>query len=345
MRLSPLRSLLGRSAPAGKDARLSILIYHRVLREPDPLFPLEVDTTTFDRQMRLLAEFFNVLPLREAVGRLHSGQLPPRAACVTFDDGYADNAELAFPILKKHGIPATFFIATGFLDGGRMWNDSVIELVRRCPVDSLDLHALGLGILPTASWDQRAESIGRLLQALKYLPLDERMERVEAMRELMGIALPASLMMSSQQVKMLDREGMEIGAHTVNHPILATLDRTAARREIADSRDFLEALLRVPVKSFAYPNGKPQRDYLAEQVGIVKDLRFELAVSTGWGTARNGTDTFQLPRFTPWDRNDTKFLLRMLCNMHAPVEAVPYPASSASTVRDDDPLFEGIPEQ
>ena len=74
--------------------------------------------------------------------RLQQGRLPPRALAITFDDGYADNRTVAAPLLERHGLPCTFFVATGFLDGGRMWNDTLIETVRRAPGQTLDLRDL-----------------------------------------------------------------------------------------------------------------------------------------------------------------------------------------------------------
>ena len=118
-------------SPGQRNGRLSILIFHRVLAQVDPLFPEEVDAARFDVICGWLRRWFNVLPLDAAVRRLRDGSLPRRAAAITFDDGYADNHDIALPILKKHGLPSTFFIATGFLDGGCMWNDTVIEAIRR----------------------------------------------------------------------------------------------------------------------------------------------------------------------------------------------------------------------
>src|SRR6185295_2112486 len=111
----------------------------------DPVASGTVDAAAFDWQMECLSRCFRVLPLSEAVERLRQGTLPGRAACVTFDDGYADNAEVALPILRRHGLCATFFVATGFLDGGIMFNDRVIEAVRGAPGAQLDLTPLGLG--------------------------------------------------------------------------------------------------------------------------------------------------------------------------------------------------------
>lgn len=86
----------------------AILIYHRVLPEPDPLFPGEVHRAQFERQLGWLKSRFNVLPLLEAVRLAGEGRLPPRSACITFDDGYADNAEVALPVLQRHGLHASF---------------------------------------------------------------------------------------------------------------------------------------------------------------------------------------------------------------------------------------------
>ena len=129
--IKPLLTLL---SPAGRRARLSVLIFHRVLPRPDPLFPGVIDAAGFDAICRWVKGWFNVLALDDAARRLRDGSLPERALAITFDDGYADNHDVALPILLRHGLPATFFIATGFLDGGRMWNDTVIESIRRTPL-------------------------------------------------------------------------------------------------------------------------------------------------------------------------------------------------------------------
>ena len=117
---------------------LSILIYHRVTATPDRLFPDQVDARRFERQLRLLKRWFRLLPLSEAVRRLGGRRLRPRAACLTLDDGYADNAAVVLPILQRHGVPAAFLIASGYLDGGCMWNDAVIEVVRNAPGERLE---------------------------------------------------------------------------------------------------------------------------------------------------------------------------------------------------------------
>ena len=286
-------------------AALSILIYHRVPARPDALFPGEVDAALFERQLRLLKRFYAPLPLAEAVQRLQDGSLPARAACITFDDGYADNAQVALPLLLKHGLHATFFIATGYLDGGRMWNDAVIEGVRHAPGPRLDLRELGLDRLPVA-----------LLGQLKYLPFAQRQQLALQIRRQAGAEAGPSAMLSTAQLRQLQAAGMGLGAHMASHPILSTLSDGAARRDIAHGKRQLESLIQAPVTLFAYPNGKAGRDYGASHVAMVRSLGFTAAVATDWGVARpgDGLDLFQLPRFTPWDRGRLAFLWRLRQN-------------------------------
>lgn len=293
---------------------LSILIYHRVLARPDTFNPDDIDAQIFDRQMATLAACYNVLPLSEAVDALNANRLPPRAAAVTFDDGYADNFEVALPILQRHGVPATFFVASGFLDGGIMWNDKIIDCMRRCPSAVLDLDNLGLGSVQLESDQMRWHAAMNAIRKLKYFEPQARAQAVDAICDAASVSPPAGLMMTRTAVRQLRASGMEVGGHTLSHPILASLDDRAAEREIADNRDVLEQLIGEPVRLFAYPNGKPGHDYQRQHVAMVRKLGFKAAVSTAWGVARNGHDLYQLPRFTPWDTQPAKFALRLLHN-------------------------------
>jgi peptidoglycan/xylan/chitin deacetylase (PgdA/CDA1 family) len=276
--------------------RLLILTYHRVCQAPDALITGNAHAAGFRRQMELLARAFNVLPLAEAAGRMQDGTLPARAVCITFDDGYADNAEVAAPILAHYGLPATFFIATGFLDGGRMWNDTLIETVRAARGTALDLAALGLGRLALDGTAARSAAVNELIGRCKYLEPAERTTRVDAVAQAAGVTLPRDLMMRSDQVRALHAAGMEIGAHTVSHPILAAIDASRAEEEIVASRDRLAEITGAPARAFAYPNGKPGVDYRGEHVDMVRRAGFAVAVSTVWGAAEAAHDRLQLPR-------------------------------------------------
>lgn len=286
---------------------LSILIYHRVLAAPDPLLPGVPDTATFDRHMRLLKRCFRVLPLSAAVRQLRLGTLPARALCITFDDGYADNAELALPILRRHGLAATFFIATAYLDGGRMWNDDVIDYVRQAPPGRLDFSMVGCGSLPGLTVAQKRQAIDQVLTQLKYLPLATRQQ----MADRLAPPRRQALMMTSGQVRALQAAGMELGAHTHRHPILAAMADADAYADIAEGKAVLDAITGQRATLFAYPNGKPDADYNARHVEMVRALGFDAALSTVAGAAGPGSDPWQLPRYTPWEHDGARFVLRL----------------------------------
>lgn len=308
-------------SPQAGRGRLSILIFHRVLSQPDSIFPGEVDVRQFDQMMQWVKRWCNVLPLDEATARLQDGTLPARAAAITFDDGYADNHDNALPILQRHGLSATFFIATCYLDGGRMFNDSVIEAARNSTDDQVDLQEFdlrppsGAARWPLDSASARRDVIGAILGQIKYAEPALRQGLADAFAAKLGGRLPTNLMMSSQQVQEMRRAGMQIGAHTHTHPILARLDRQAARDEILINKNRLEGFLDEPVTLFAYPNGRPGKDYIAESVDVVRQLGFTAAVTTAMGAADGATDPFQLPRFTPWDRTRNRFGLRLAANL------------------------------
>lgn len=302
------------SATAARG-RLSILIFHRVLPQPDDIFPDEVHAQRFDDICAWLKDWFQVLPLDQAGQLLTEERLPARACCITFDDGYADNAQIALPILQKHGLPATFFIATGFLQGGRMWNDTVIESVRHCRRAELDFGERGRFQLSDAA--SRRTAIEAIIGKIKYLALDQRLAATEDLLARSGAVLNEQLMMGPDGVRRLFDAGMQIGAHTVSHPILAKTAPDLAREEILSSKRYLEDLLGQPCTLFAYPNGKPGRDYAPEHVAMVRELGFKTAVSTAWGASGPGADPLQLQRFTPWDASKNAFALRLMRNLLA----------------------------
>jgi peptidoglycan/xylan/chitin deacetylase (PgdA/CDA1 family) len=294
--------------------KLSILIYHRVHQIQDPMYPSEVDSNKFNWQMELVSKIFTVLPLSKAAQLLQENRLPPRSLCITFDDGYADNATVALPILQKHGLVATFFIASGYLDDGRMWNDTIIETIRSIPAGKLDLTEYGLGKFRLESMEDRRNCVQSLIANLKHLPQEERLQKTLQIASFSPKPLPTDLMLTRSQVKAMSDADMEIGGHTVSHPILLTLNSESVNNEIHNGKIQLEDITGKPVRTFAYPNGKPGVDYRIEDVDIVQELGFECAVSTQWGVSNNKTDIYQLNRFTPWDNTPFRFMLRLLKN-------------------------------
>ena len=305
-----VRRALDAASGAAGFRRLLIFTFHRVLPAPDPLLAGEPYAESFAERLDWIRDLLNVLPLPEAARRLRECTLPTRAACITFDDGYANNCEIARPILVERGVPATVFVAPGFLDGGRMFNDTVIETVRRAPAD-FDLRGLGLGRHALTDARARRSTIEALLEQLKYLPIEERLQRIADVADAAGVQLPDDLMMTRAQVRTLHLAGIEIGAHTVDHPILASVADDVAETQIRASRRQLEEMIGAPVRSFAYPNGKPHRDYLAKHVAMARAAGFELALSTAWGSATAQSDPFQVPRVAAWDQDALRYGLRL----------------------------------
>jgi len=320
--LSPFRWL----APQGRGGRLSTFIFHRVLPRPDPLLPDEPSSEHFNRIVGFLAANFTLMRATDALQALANGSLPPAAACITFDDGYADNATVAAPILQRHGVPATFFVSTGYIDGGRMWNDTVIEAVRAAPDGVVDWSDLQL---PNATVNTTASRVAAYQQALRVLKHREPARRLAVTEEIArraGLPVVSNLMMSRQQVCDLHDAGLEIGGHTVTHPILTRLDDAAAADEIGAGREQLAQWIGSWPKTFAYPNGVPGQDFGEREVGLVRAAGFSGAFTTSRGTAPVGVDPFRIPRFTPWDQQMFKFgaraALQLLTDRVAPTAAM-----------------------
>jgi peptidoglycan/xylan/chitin deacetylase (PgdA/CDA1 family) len=165
---------------------------------------------------------------------------------------------------------------------------------------------------------ERRRAVHALLPRLKYLPAGVRERTAQGVAERAGVTgqgLPGDLMMRRSQVQALRRAGMGIGAHTLTHPILAQADDATAHAEIRGSRDMLGQLLGEPVSLFAYPNGKPGRDYGRRDVALVRELGFAAAVSTAPGVAHPDSDPMQLPRFTPWKTAPLPFAGQLLRNL------------------------------
>ncbi len=308
-----VRTLGNAIAPARNGGgRLCVVNYHRILETCDPLLESEPDVATFRWQMELLARCFNVLPLHEAVQLVRSGRLPPRAVSITFDDGYRSVHDLALPILRELKLPATVFVTTGYVGGGNMWNDRIIEAVQSLPPGQLDLSSLGLAVYPLGTLAERQRTVQALTEASKYLPPQARLDLIKRLEQLVGADLDHGLMLTPEMVVNLERAGIEIGAHTISHPILTSLDDSAARHEIAGGKLELEAITGKPVRLFAYPNGKIGKDFDERHMRMAREAGFAAAFTTAVGAVNHTQDLFQLPRSRPWDKTPARFALRLL---------------------------------
>jgi hypothetical protein len=216
---------------------------------------------------------------------------------------------------------------SAFIDGGRMFCDTAIEVARRLPAGEVDLTGFGLGRRPVGSVASRLAVADALNDAVKYQPTEARAALCERMESLVAEPLPTNIMMTGEQVTRIAREGVAIGGHTVNHPNLAGLDEATARREIERNRDDIVALTGRRPRSFAYPFGKPITNYTAETMALVRDAGYSSAVSMSWGVATVDAQRYQLPRFGPAERHGKAFYTRMLKMAHhsSPTLLAPMP--------------------
>jgi peptidoglycan/xylan/chitin deacetylase (PgdA/CDA1 family) len=239
-----------------------ILMYHRVATvDSDPL-ELCVAPDRFGEHLELLRSLGEIVPL----GALTHSRSTALQVAITFDDGYADNALAAAPLLEAHAAPATVFVVAGAVGSGRaFWWDRLAGLVGP---EGYWREWGRLRILQAGQIEEELEALGAA-PATEGRPLNED--------EL--VTLPAGL--------------VEIGAHTLTHPSLPALAADDQRREIAGSRERLEELLGRRVEAFAYPYG----DYDRTTVRLVKRSGFRVACTIHENRLSRLSSPFLLPRY------------------------------------------------
>lgn len=262
--------------------------------------PQELDLSSFVRLLDTVISSFNVIPLEDAAAALRNGKLPPRAACITFDDGYADWLKGVVPALLSRNLHATFYITAGQFYGRPLWHERIANAVLHCRTEVLKIDHPAFVPLPMATMQQRNAAVLYLERGLKYLTLTSRNELLLSLEELTGTNSAQVPVMPLADLRNMHTMGFGIGAHTDDHPILVYCDDATARREIGQTREELSGLIGSPVTSFAYPNGHPFADFSSRHVELVKQAGYTSAVTTQWGVTTVATSPFQIPRFTPW---------------------------------------------
>lgn len=297
---------LGARRRGRRGGMLSILAYHRVLDiGPEDAFAHDPELVSaspaeFEWQMRALLRHYRPVRLGDALRDLERGKaLVPGAVAITFDDGHRDNYEHAFPILARLGIPATIFLATGYIDRpGTFWFDEVAALLYRSPHASIRLRGLDLN-LELGGVSRRRAASQILLARLKQVPDAQRRAALGELRSESGVVDAVddgSGALSWKQVMEMRDGGIEFGSHTVSHPILSRVDEADLHAELAGSKRELEARLGVPVALLAYPVGG-ESAYDDRVVRVARQCGYRLALTYVPGVARwPPSDPFALPR-------------------------------------------------
>ena len=291
-----------------------ILVYHRIANEPIDNWGLAVSPAHFEEQLQVLRRTRHPFPLTDFVRNLKAGTLPSNAVAVTFDDGYVDNLVAGKPRLAAADVPATVFLATGFLDrSGEFWWDELARLILsgNGPQDvelaiagetmQVDLGAeppVGEddGAMLAARFPKRHAALAQIRQAIWLLEPDERelvMTRLRSIFTVRDSRTVKGRAMTGDEVRTLVSDGLiTVGAHTVTHPVLSSLEAEACRREITESKLACETLIGEPVAGFAYPYG----NFDAKARDTVVAAGFSFACAMKNAPAKVQSDDFALPR-------------------------------------------------
>ncbi len=306
--LRPVTTVVGH---ARRAAAFPILTFHRVNDDEDPFFPA-LSTAVFAARMRHIARHYVVLTVEELVSRMERGQVPRNAIALTFDDGYRDNLTRAAPILARHGLPATIFLATGYIGTPELlWFDRLALAFKTTTREELCLTDDRTVPLDSAAARLRALSV--TLDQLKRLPELERQRSLERLLALLrpgGLDRPKRFMLTWDEVDALRGLGFSIGAHSVTHAILSRLTSEHAWREIHGSKRAIEEALGVPVRAFAYPNGGAG-DYNETVTRLVREAGFGCAVTTRHGLNSSATPCLELRRGGPSDQHLPTYALKL----------------------------------
>jgi peptidoglycan/xylan/chitin deacetylase (PgdA/CDA1 family) len=298
-----------------------ILTYHRIADDPVDHWCLAVSPANFEEHLEVLRRTRYPLPLADFLRHLAAGSLRPDAVAVTFDDGYVDNLDAGKPRLAAADVPATVFIATGFV-GREFWWDELARLIllEKAP-NGFQLIIAGKRMhfelggeppAPAAPLTKRTAALMTIWQTVR--PLDEG-ARESLLAELRLIFTnqsghpTRSRAMTPEEVRKISADGLvTIGAHTITHPLLSALDAAGCDCEIKGSKLACEALIGRPVEGFAYPYG----DFDAKARAAVRTAGFVFACSTRYGPATTSSDVFALPRIhvSNWDGDAFEQVLR-----------------------------------
>lgn len=302
--------------------KITILCFHKVPVERDPFNAGEIDIGQFRSLVQTMSEIAKVVPLEYAVNKMMRQKGDKPMCAITFDDGYPNWLSDVVPVLEELSLPATFFISSGQLSGHPLWNERIINAISFTKKHSVTLESgsLKLKIENLEELRGRVEAGIVLDKAMKYLPMNERMELIQQLESALNVEARRAPRMELEDIKAIHSKGFDIGSHSINHPILSLSHEKEARLEIEESKSELEAIISDRVNLFAYPNGQANKDYQAAHVEMVRQAGYEAAFTTEHGVASIGVDRYQIPRFTPWGPSREKVIAQSIRNLYRQIE-------------------------
>ena len=291
--------------------RCYILCYHMIAQQPNGFYP-QTSVGEFERHIVHLTRYYKVVALEEIVARIKEGRSLRGCVAITFDDGFKDNYENAYPILRKYNLRGTIFLATGYIGNETVpWFITLRHIFMTTGRESFVNKVDGKEeLIRMRTKEEKYAASEKLMGVLKRSPQNARKELLYELSREMRISETKelnNLMLNWKEINEMAKNGISFGAHTVNHPVMSNIPVEMAKQEIQESKTIIEKQLGKPVRTFAYPFGK-RAEYSAEIFPILKELQFECAVSTERGTNTHNAGLFELKRGAPWE-------LRMLnCN-------------------------------
>lgn len=294
--------------------KLNILTYHRVDEFEDPLNPDVLAMSKFESQVKWLKKHFTVLSLPEAISLMEKQQLPPGAVCLTIDDGYSDSYYQIYPLLKKEKLIGNFFIATDGISSGGLWDEHIRHAIANASNSQVSLTVQGI-TYDISTYALRMKNREKIIEIIKYMPIDQRQNTIASLYEQTNSKPLKHNFLSPKQIKEMHANGMIIGGHTHQHPILEMENEADSEQQITECHSILEDILDEKIEYFAYPNGKYRLDFSDRHCQILERLGIKVALSTNWGTLENlELDRFKVKRFTPWDDSKWRFCFRLAFN-------------------------------
>lgn len=283
-----------------------ILRYHSVSDDADwkgeyVQESLVVPTETFARQVQFLSRRYRIVSVGEMAEAVRAGRrVDTRSVAITFDDGYEDNYRNAFPILREHGATATFYVATGSVaDAEMLWTVALRLAIRRSGLSDITLSFLGSRTVDISTDAAKESAIKMITGIVKRCRKEEADSVLHEVHESLGPATDRHtrrVMMNWDEIREMHSTGMTIGAHTVSHYNLPSLDTSDVAREVVGSRRDLEDALGAPVTHFAYPNGRTDRHCDARVAKIVALAGFTSAVTSLSGPVSHRWSEYCTPR-------------------------------------------------
>jgi peptidoglycan/xylan/chitin deacetylase (PgdA/CDA1 family) len=266
--------------------RLRILSYHGICEDylaREAWMPQYfVKKSAFESQLSYLQRYAHVLPLTEAIERMKAGTLPSRAVSLTFDDGYANNLLLAYPLLRQYGMSATIFVSSGYTESGDLFPFLKLRLIH------LNARHLPSGMRAATPADYKSNPMDSVLQSLEppWAAIKSRLtgDQWSALRPLTASEIKTACVF------------FDFGAHTHTHCILRNENEKRRRDEIQTSIRKVSEWTGQPVRLFSYPNGE-RGDYNETDKQTLREAGVEAAVTGIAGANRQGAEMLELRRY------------------------------------------------